>query len=110
VGGTSSDLGVLAEVMIDGRDATAPPTVFDHDLFAGMRWAWNDVADTSILGGPVVDYRTGEMLARVEAQRRVSSHWTVELEVNWIANANRGSLLHGLRRDNTLTFRMLRYF
>jgi len=109
VGGTSSDLGVLAEVMIDGRDASAPPTVFDHDLFAGMRWALNDVADTSILGGPVVDYHTGEMLARVEAQRRISSHWIAELEVNWIANADRGSLLYGLRRDNLLTFRMLRY-
>jgi len=106
----ASDVGLLAEIMLDGRDAEAPPTVFDHDLFGGIRWAWNDVADTSILGGPVVDYQTGELFTRVEAQRRVGDRWIAELEVNWVARTHAGSTLHGFRRDDVLTFRLYRYF
>lgn len=110
VGQSPQDLGVLAEVMLDGRGPEAPPTIFDHDVFAGIRWAWNDVADTSILAGPMIDYRTGETVSRVEATRRVGDRWVAEVEVNWIAWTDRGSPLHGLRRDDTLTLRLQRYF
>ncbi len=106
----TSDLGLLAELMVDGRDETAPTTVFDNDVFVGFRWALNDVNDTAILGGPVIDYDTGEMLALLEIERRVGDQWRVELEARLFANTAAGSVTNSLHRDGFVTFRLSRFF
>ncbi len=106
LGDGDTDLGLLAEVMVDDRDSDAPVTLFDNDIFAGMRWAWNDVADTSILGGPVIDFDTGEVLAFVEAERRVGDAWTVEVEGRWFGNTEVGTFSNALRRDGFVTLRV----
>jgi len=108
--GGASDVGLLAEVMIDGRDPDAPPTIFDHDLFAGVRWAANDVHDTSLLAGSVVDYQTGEMLAIVEAERRTGGTWQVGLEARIFANTVPGRPASTLRRDGFVKIRLSRFF
>jgi len=84
--GSEADLGLLAEGMYDGRSAGAPVTAFDNDLFAGFRLALNDVAGSTILGGPVVDAATGEVIALVEAGRRIDHNWRLELEARLFAN------------------------
>ncbi len=106
----NSDLGLLAEFMVDGRNAAAPPTVFDNDVFVGFRWALNDVHDTSILGGPVIDYETGEMLALVEAQRRLGNDWRFELEARIFANTAADAPTRGMRRDGFVSVGLSRYF
>ena len=106
----NSDLGLLAEFMLDGRDADAPPTVFDNDVFVGFRWALNDVQDTSILGGPVIDYETGEMLVLVEAARRLGDDWRFELEARLFANTAAGAPTSGLKRDGFVALGLSRYF
>jgi hypothetical protein len=108
--GGGTDLGLLAEFMLDGRGPTAPPTVFDHDVFLGFRWAANDVHDTAILGGPVIDYRTGEVLALLEMERRLGDSWRFELEARFFANTAPGGVPHGLRRDGFVTLRLSRFF
>ncbi len=105
-----ADLGLLAEVMYDGRDELAPATIFDNDVFVGFRWAFNDVSDTSILGGPVVDFETGELFAFLEAQRRLANRWLAEFEGRWLANTDPGSFTHTLRNDNFVTLRVSRFF
>jgi len=75
------DAGVLMEFLYDGRDDDAPPTVFDRDLFLGARIALNDVSDSAILAGAVVDTDTGERLLNVEAKRRFGDHLSVELRL-----------------------------
>lgn len=110
IGPGAADLGVLGEVMLDGRDENAPFTAFDHDVFIGFRWAFNDIADTSILGGPVVDYESGEMIAFLEAERRFGDNWIVEVEARWLLNTDETAPLHGLRRDDFVTLRLSRYF
>jgi len=106
----NSDLGLLAEFMVDGRNADAPPTVFDNDVFVGFRWALNDVHDTSILGGPVIDYESGEMLVLVEAARRLGDDWRFELEATLFANTAAGAPTSGLKRDGFVTLRLSRFF
>lgn len=108
--GGNSDLGLIAEFMLDGRSIDAPPTVFDNDVFVGFRWALNDINDTSILGGPVVDFQTGEILALVEAERRVSDQWRVGLEARLFANTVAGNLTNSLRQDSYAAFRVSRFF
>ena len=106
----ASDLGLLAEVMIDGRDAAAPQTLFDNDVFGGVRWALNDAADTAILGGVVVDYDVGDVFALIEAERRIQESWTVELEARLLGNTDPGSFVNSLRRDSFVTLRASRFW
>jgi hypothetical protein len=79
ISGTDMDLGLLAEVSYDGRDATAFPTIYDQDLFLGGRLAFNDAADTSILAGLLTDKDTGPTALRIEAERRLGENWSVEV-------------------------------
>ena len=110
LGPGAADLGVLSEVMLDGRDEDAPFTAFDHDAFVGARWAFNDAANTSILGGPVVDYLSGEIIAFLEAERRFGDRWVAELQTRWFLNTDKTAPVHGLRRDDFVTLGLSRYF
>ncbi len=110
IGPGPADLGLLAELMLDGRDETAPFTSFDNDVFFGARWAFNDSADSSILGGPVIDYETGEVFALLEAERRFSDRWIVALEARAFMNTDPSTPVHTLRRDDFVSLRLSRYF
>ena len=108
--GSSGDLGLLAEVMVDSRGRSAPPTLFDNDVFLGGRWALNDLADTSVLGGPLVDWRTGEVVLLLEAERRLGAAWSVSADARLFANTDPSSVVHGLRRDGFVSLSLSRYF
>ncbi len=108
--GTDGDLGIVAEVMLDSRGDGAPPTLFEHDAFLGGRWALNDAADTSVLGGSMVDLTTGETLVLVEAERRVGLDWSLGADARLFLNTDATSLMGGVRRDGFISISMTRYF
>ena len=108
--GTALDLGVLAEYLYDGRRAMAPPTPFDNDLFVGGRLALNDVGDTSLLAGVIVDDETGAMLLTVEASRRIGDRWTVEIQSLSFFDVPPTDLFYGVRRDDHVQVRLSRFF
>ena len=108
--GSNGDLGLLSEVMLDSRDAAAPPTIFDRDLFVGGRWALNDVADTSVLGGPLLDLSSGEVLVLLEARRRLGAVWRLEADARLFVRTDPGSLVYGMRNDSHASVSLTRYF
>ena len=108
--GRIADLGLLAEVLVDGRGEGAPPTLFESDVFVGFRWALNDVQSTQLVGGPIVDWKTGETLLFLEAERRLGHRWLVEAEMRWFLATDETSPAAGLRRDGVLTLEVSRYF
>jgi hypothetical protein len=108
--GSDGDLGLLAEVMYDSRGTGAPPTLFEHDVFVGGRWALNDISDTSVLGGPLIDVTTGEALLLLEAERRIGSAWKLSLDARLFGNTDPGSLIHGVRRDGYVSLSLTRFF
>ena len=75
-----------------------------------MRWALNDPSSTTVLGGPVLDVDSGELLVIVEAERRIGNGWQVGLDVRAFANTRPGSVLHGIRKDSHLTVSVRRFF
>ena len=79
-------------------------------MFFGARWAFNDTADSSILGGPVIDYETGEVFAFLEAERRFSDRGIAALEARWFMNTDATGPVHGLSRDDFVSLRLSRYF
>ncbi|MCE2510030.1 MAG: hypothetical protein J4G10_03495 [Alphaproteobacteria bacterium] len=108
---TVYDLGLLAEYQYDGRDkANAPFTPADGDLFLGMRLALNDVQSTEALAGASFDRTSEAVLFFVEAERRISDHYKVELEGRFNFNAKNDVLLSNIREDDFLTLRLSRYF
>ncbi|MEM7249292.1 MAG: hypothetical protein AAF533_28525 [Acidobacteriota bacterium] len=78
--GRGGDIGLLVELLHDDRDATAPPTAFQRDVFVGTRLAFNDTQDTSILLGVIQDLEGSGRTVFVEGERRFGQHGKLELE------------------------------
>jgi len=110
VGRTAADLGLLVEYLYDGRDAVAPPTIYDDDVFVGSRLALNDSSDTQLLAGVVIDRNDGSTAGLLELERRVAGRFRVELEARWFSNVARGNTLTVFDRDSHLTLRVSRFF
>jgi len=100
------DIGLLAEYLYDGRDATAPPTSFDNDLFVGTRLAFNDVFDTQLLAGGIVDLNDGSLAARIEGGRRLTNTLKVELEGRFFLNVAEDNFLSLFASDSFLNLRL----
>jgi hypothetical protein len=110
VGGSAADVGLLAELLRDGREAGAPPTAFDDDLFVGSRLAFNDTQDSSILLGAIVDREHGSVAGFIEAERRLGSDFKVELEARLFADVDPADPLATLAEDSFVAVRLSRHF
>lgn len=110
VGGGNTDLGVLVEYLYDGRDRSAPPTLFDNDVFAGVRLAFNDASDTSILAGATMDIETDEWFFNLEAERRFGDDVMVELRLRTFSNSDPEDLLYAIERDDYVQLRLSWYY
>lgn len=110
VAGGNADIGLLMEYLHDGRDGAAPATAFADDVFAGVRLALNDVQDTSVLAGVLVDPGTGEAFFTIEGERRLGQHYVVEVRARFFTNASPGDLSFPFSQDNYVQVRLARYF
>ncbi len=108
---TGADLGVLAEGLYDGRDDDkAPPTVFDNDLFVGARLGLNDIEDTAVLAGAVVDLENQTTSFRLEAERRFGDNQKIELESQWFAHVDGDDAAAAFKDDSYLLLRFTQFF
>ena len=105
-----ADLGLLAEFLYDGRDATAPVTPFDNDLFLGTRLAFNDVQDSSLLAGTIIDVLDGTTSMRVEAERRLGDSWKIEATAQFVVNAAATNPLAAVERDDFIQIRLTWFY
>lgn len=110
---SAADLGLLLEYSRDGRSsnlADAPPIALDDDIFMGTRLTLNDVQDSELLAGFIVDRDTRTLQLTVEAERRLSDHWNMELESRWFTNSGNSDVVSAFRDDSYVTLRLSRYF
>jgi hypothetical protein len=110
VGRSAADVGLLVEYLYDGRDESAPPTIYDDDVFVGSRLALNDPFDTQVLGGAIVDRNDGAVAALLEAERRIGSRIKLELEARWFINVDPTNTLKVFDRDSHVMLRVSRFF
>jgi hypothetical protein len=104
------DLGVLTEYLYDSRDPNRTAfSLFEHDVFLGARLTWNDIADTELLGGSIVDVETGASFASVEFQKRLYENYLLEVEGQYLT-ARPDDLINFFDQDSTITLRLTRYF
>lgn len=104
------DLGLITEYHHDGRDNTAPFTVFNNDIMAGTRLALNDQNDTVLLIGAILDVETQTTLATVEFSTRLADGWKLEMEGRFFPFVANGSFESNSEREHTFELRILRYF
>jgi len=108
---TNADLGVLGEFLYDGRDNDkAPPTAFDNDLFLGARLTLNDIDDTAVLAGTVIDLDNQTTSIRMEAERRVGDSQKIQLESQWFAHVDNDDILAAAEDDSYILLRFSQFF
>lgn len=105
----SSDLGVLMEYLWDerGRNSDNP---FEDDLFAGLRWTANDVADSTILAGAIFDLDTKTKFVNLEMSRRFGSHWKLSVDARLLFSAPVSDPLYPFSDDDFIQVKVQRYF
>ncbi|WP_193182746.1 hypothetical protein [Nisaea sediminum] len=112
IAGTDMDLGLLAEYQYDGRteNGDAPGVLGNNDTFIGTRLTLNDVDDSSLLAGAVVDNEDGSALLSLEAERRIGDSWKVEAVARFFAMGQAQNSAYGLRRDSFVGLTLIRFF
>ncbi len=102
------DLGTLLEYSYEDRDENAG--VFDNDLFAGLRFAFNDVQSSEILAGMIVDTDNQSRTFRVEANRRLGDSWKLTGELQFFSNIDADDPLSAYAQDDFILLELARYF
>lgn len=121
--GRSTDLGVVLEYHYDSRAEDAFDSFFEHDLALGLRLAANDLHDSQALFGVVWDTTTNEAVVQLEASRRLSDRWSIELESRFFGGGtavggdaslaeifNTNNKLGSVQRDDYLQIEFIRFF
>lgn len=106
---TGLDIGLLAEYLYDSRGRFAP-TAFQNDFFTGIRFALNDVQDTQILAGVIVDSNTYEQFYNIEASRRFFDSFKLEVEARFFNGASAGDPTYSFRKDSHFRFELSYHF
>ena len=106
-----TDLGLLSEYAYDERGKEPTTTsLYDNDLFLGMRLTPNDTAGTQFLAGFAQDLEVSTNTLLVETSRRFGSHWKLTLEAWFFLHAPPRSLIYSLRDDDFVRLQLAYYF
>ncbi|CZF83771.1 hypothetical protein [Grimontia marina] len=107
---SQSDLGYLLEYLYDSR-GTSAPVAGQNDVFAGLRWALNDIDGTEVLVGGTLDLdNTDSMSLRVEASGRFSNEWSWSLN-GWLFDSEtENDPLAAVKRDDFFEASVRWYF
>ena len=103
------DLGLLVEHLFDGRGGNAPQPL-EHDLFTGVRLAFNDEAGTELLAGVIADAEGDSTMLNLEASRRFGELWKAELEARVWTGVDRDDGMFSLRSDDYVQLTLSRFF
>lgn len=83
--GTRGNLGVIAEYLFDERGAEGP-AIGQDDLAIGLRYAFNDAANTTALLVALIDRASHEYVTTFEASSRLGERLKLTVEASMINN------------------------
>lgn len=107
---SDADVGLLVEYLRDGRGPSEPVTPFDNDLFIGSRVALNDLQDSNVLLGLVMDMNEQEWFLNLEAERRLGQDWVVEGRLRVFHGNRQINQLSAFDRDDYAQLNLVKYF
>ena len=103
------DIGILGEYLYDDRDELAISGL-QNDVFMGSRIAFNDIQDTDILFGAIVDLEHSTKLYSIEAGRRIGDSWNIDVEARIFSDVDQEEFLYVFRNDSFLEFSLAKFF
>jgi hypothetical protein len=109
---SAADLGWVLEYLFDDRKDNATHS-FERDVFAGLRYAFNDEDSSEILGGVIVDPQTDEFMFSIEANKRLASDLKLNIEARVFEGAEKADpTLKTLRLkdEDYLELELVKYF
>lgn len=107
---SGSDLGLLFELLYDGRADAEPPTLLDRELFLGARLALNDSSDSTVLAGLAFDQRSHEIFLNIEAERRLAENLSADLKIRVFTQSSSGESAFTLQEDDHLQLQLNWHF
>lgn len=106
----AADLGLLLEYQYDNRNGFSAPTTADNDVFVAIRYALNDLQDSSILIGVVVDTKNSTTFLNVEGQRRIGKNLIAELRIRALTNVDANDIVSAFKSDDYIQLSLKWYF
>ncbi|MGJ8668483.1 MAG: hypothetical protein ACSHXK_03245 [Oceanococcus sp.] len=107
--GSVADAGYLVEYLWDERDEQAD-SGFQNDLFLATRIAANDVKDSALLAGVVIDLDNGSRFISLEASRRLNGNSKLSIEARLFNNiASDDQVFLPVSRDDYLQLEYTHY-
>lgn len=103
------DLGLISEYGWDERGQSATG-LMQNDLFAGLRFAFNDEAGTEILAGIGQDLDYDTLSVSAEASQRLSNDWKISGEMRVVDAHNKSDPLYHFRQDDYVKGTLSWYF
>lgn len=107
--GTDGDLGTVVEYAYDTRGMNQR-NPYQNDAFVALRWAANDIATTSMLGGAVIDTETGALGFRFSGERRIAADYRLSIEAYFFADVPPRDPVYNIADDDYVQIRIARYF
>jgi len=98
--GAAGDLTVAAEYTFDNRSVLQPVTVFDDDIFASLRYDFNNRLSTSVSLSSLYDVNTDGAVFNLDVSSRVTDSTRVNLSATHINSSNPSDPLTALNNDD----------
>lgn len=108
--GNDATLGLILEYSYDNRPFTAPPTLYNNDVFVGTRWMSNNIAGTECLVAGIYDLDSHSQIYRLQASSRLNSQVKLLAEAWWFSEITAADPAHYLRSDSYLSIGVEYYF
>jgi hypothetical protein len=108
--GTDATLGLVLEHSYDNRPTVAPPTLYDNDLFTGLRWSSNNISGTEWLVAGIYDVDTGSQVYKMEASSRLNERLKIVGEAWWFSGLSEQDPAHYLHSDSYISLGIESYF
>jgi len=105
-----ADIGLMLEYLYDGRDASAPVTPFNDDIYLGARIALNDVRGSEMIVGVTIDRDNLSSTISLEGGTRINDSWRLEVEGKVFSSEEKSDPLSIVENDDLLQFRVLYHF
>jgi hypothetical protein len=102
------DLGVILEGAWHSGGSSR--TSFDREGMGGLRWVFNDEVGTEILAGAIVDLKLGSTMASLEASRRLTEQWKLNVEGRIFVDIDAKDPLYLLRKEDHLRLELQYFF
>jgi hypothetical protein len=109
IGQSSADLGLIMEYVSDSRGKNST-TIYNNDLMAGVRLAFNDQASTELLTGYMEDMDNHSGLLSIETSRRIGNNIKATFKARSFVNIHKDDPAYDLRDDDYVLLELAYYF